>query len=192
MYFFNNRQQSIKVLIMSIACTILVACATPKPKVEEPVITLPIRITERGVEITIPDQVLFEVGKAEVNQEKALPYFKQLVYLMGKSDKNILVEGHTDSQGQEAANQILSEKRSQAVFDSLVALGAPKDRMQMKGMAARVPVAPNDVASGRRLNRRTEIIFLGESQAKLIKGEPVGTFEHAAARVRRILEEATE
>ena len=64
--------------------------------------------------------------------------------------------------------------------------------MQMKGMAARVPVAPNDVASGRRLNRRTEIIFLGESQAKLIKGEPVGTFEHAAARVRRILEEATE
>ncbi len=192
MYFFNNRQQSIKVLIMSIACTILVACAAPKPKVEEPVITLPIRITERGVEITIPDQVLFEVGKAEVNQEKALPYFKQLVYLMGKSDKNILVEGHTDSQGQEAANQILSEKRSQAVFDSLVALGAPKDRMQMKGMAARVPVAPNDVASGRRLNRRTEIIFLGESQAKLIKGEPVGTFEHAAARVRRILEEATE
>lgn len=192
MYFSNNRQQSIKFLAIAALSALLMACASPPVKTEAPTITLPIRITERGVEVTIPDQVLFEVGKSEINQEKALPYFKQLVYLMSKSDKRILVEGHTDSQGQEAANQLLSERRSKAVFDALVELGAPKDRMEMKGMAARMPVAPNDIASGRRLNRRTEVIFLGESQAKLIKGEPAGTFEHAASRIKRILEEAAE
>lgn len=193
MFSFTIRPPLFKVLTVGAFSALLMACASPPPVKNEAVsVTLPIRMTERGVEVTIPDQVLFEVGKADINQEKALPYFKQLVYLMNKSDKNILVEGHTDSQGQEAANQLLSEKRSKAVFDALVELGAPQERMQMKGMAARMPVAPNDIASGRRLNRRTEIIFLDESQAQLIKGEPAGSFEHAASRIKRILEEATE
>ena len=167
MYFFNNRQQSIKVLIMSIACTILVACAAPKPKVEEPVITLPIRITERGVEITIPDQVLFEVGKAEVNQEKALPYFKQLVYLMGKSDKNILVEGHTDSQqlldngSVLEDNWDLSVKRATTVVRILQdTYGLDPKRMTAAGRGEYAPLVENDSAANRAKNRRTRIVIL--------------------------------
>jgi len=75
----------------------------------------------------------------------------------------IQVEGHTDNQGYAAYNQTLSEKRSAAVVEALVAQGVARERMQGKGFGASRPVASNETAEGQALNRRTEIKILSTS-----------------------------
>jgi len=67
------------------------------------------------------------------------------------------VEGHTDSRGTEAYNQALSERRVRAVIDYLTAKGIEKRRLVAKAHGERRPVASNDTARGRQLNRRVEL-----------------------------------
>ena len=76
----------------------------------------------------------------------------------------ILVGGHTDSVGDEAANQALSEARAQAVADWLVGNGSVEAaRLEVDGYGETIPIALNETASGeddpegRRLNRRVVI-----------------------------------
>ena len=57
--------------------------------------------------------------------------------------QRIVVEGHTDSQGQAAANQALSQRRADAVRDALAAAGVPSARIQSTGVGAARPVADN-------------------------------------------------
>ena len=66
------------------------------------------------------------------------------------------VEGHTDAEGIPERNQPLSERRAQAVVDSLIAAGVPADRLSSVGYAAERPVATNETAAGRAKNRRIE------------------------------------
>ena len=70
----------------------------------------------------------------------------------------VQVVGHTDSQGDDAANQSLSERRAQQVRASLVAAGLERSRVTAQGMGKRQPVADNASASGRARNRRVEIV----------------------------------
>jgi outer membrane protein OmpA-like peptidoglycan-associated protein len=65
-----------------------------------------------------------------------------------------LIEGHTDSIGTEAYNLALSDRRAKAVFDYLTSRGVSPDRLKSKGFGESQPVAPNDTAEGRQLNRR--------------------------------------
>ena len=64
------------------------------------------------------------------------------------------VQGHTDAQGTEAANQALSQARAAAVKDMLTSLGVAADRIGAKGFGSSVPVADNNTAEGRARNRR--------------------------------------
>jgi len=69
---------------------------------------------------------------------------------------DIVVEGHTDSVGRAASNQALSEARANAVAAYLVGEGVEKARISAVGYGEAKPVASNDTARGRRLNRRIE------------------------------------
>ena len=66
------------------------------------------------------------------------------------------VAGHTDSDGDEASNQNLSERRAQSVVDWLVANGIDRRRLDPVGCGSRDPVASNTTAEGKQKNRRTE------------------------------------
>jgi flagellar motor protein MotB len=168
--------------------SLLISCAAPPPAL--PAIVIPINQSERGVELILPDHVLFQVGKASLNLELSAPYLDRMAYLiLTKSTKPVIVEGHTDSTGAAGFNQKLSQERSKVVFDALIDRKVPIERMTSTGLASARPVAPNDVDAGRRLNRRTEIILLEETTENLLRGEPKNSFEEAAARVKRILEE---
>ncbi len=68
----------------------------------------------------------------------------------------VAVEGFTDSQGDAAANQRLSEARAQAVVDYLVSQGVSPDVLRASGNGESRPVASNDTAEGRARNRRIE------------------------------------
>ncbi|MBD8604711.1 MULTISPECIES: OmpA family protein [unclassified Pseudomonas] len=70
------------------------------------------------------------------------------------------VSGHTDSVGKDAYNQRLSEQRAKAVTDYLVSGGVPRASVvSVKGVGEAQPVADNNTADGRAMNRRTEILI---------------------------------
>jgi OOP family OmpA-OmpF porin len=70
----------------------------------------------------------------------------------------IEIAGHTDSDGEDAANQTLSERRAQAVLDYFVKAGLPADRFTAIGYGSTKPVASNDTDDGRAQNRRIEFL----------------------------------
>lgn len=200
MYRFNAQSAPRCALAFLLSTSLLAGCATeppaaPPPPVivatpaPQPAVTLPIKQGARGVEITLPDSVLFDSGKAELKNDLAAPYLDRLAGLLKtKTEKSVSVEGHTDSQGAVAINQKLSEQRAAAVAAALESRGISAARIERKGFAASSPVAPNDVEAGRRLNRRAEIVILGETVENITRGEPANSFEDAVARVKAALE----
>jgi outer membrane protein OmpA-like peptidoglycan-associated protein len=74
------------------------------------------------------------------------------------ADRDISIEGFTDSSGSDELNQELSQKRAEAVRTYLMERGISADRMQAVGHGEESPLAPNDTAEGRASNRRVEIV----------------------------------
>ncbi len=185
--------------IAALTFAILAGCASapePKPAAAAPVavrpaVVLPIAQIDRGVQIVLPDNVLFQSGKAELNESESAAYLDRIaVLLTTKTVKRIAVEGHTDNVGSAALNQRLSEQRADAVANALITRAVPSERISRRGLSFTQPVAPNDVDAGRRLNRRTELIVLDETVENITRGEPANAFEDAAARVKAALEAA--
>lgn len=116
------------------------------------------RKTERGLVITLGD-VLFNTNQAQLksggmhNVQKLADFLKQ--YPQHKAS----VEGHTDSSGSDSHNQELSERRAYSVRTALIDNGIGSDRVTMRGYGEAYPIAGNDTAAGRQLNRRVEIIL---------------------------------
>jgi outer membrane protein OmpA-like peptidoglycan-associated protein len=100
--------------------------------------------------------VKFETGKAILKPESSKILSDIADILLRYPDYNLRVEGHTDSQGKDAANQTLSEKRAQACADFLTAKGIAKPRLSAQGFGETKPVADNKTAAGRTKNRRVE------------------------------------
>jgi len=82
-------------------------------------------------------------------------------FLKSYPESKVLTRGHTDSTGKAAANQALSEKRAQKVREYLVAYrNVSPGRVTAEGVGSSQPVATNDSAAGRALNRRVELFVL--------------------------------
>lgn len=80
---------------------------------------------------------------------------------LGEFDQTIIeVAGHTDSVGNAAYNQKLSEQRAQAVADYLVSRGVNRERLMITGAGANHPIASNATEAGRAENRRVEITLV--------------------------------
>jgi len=113
----------------------------------------------RGMVITLSGSVLFASGKSELLPSAQAKLNEVARALSEQSkDSQIVVEGHTDSQGKETFNLDLSQRRAQAVRDYLVSHGVPEDRVRAQGLGFRQPVADNKTAEGRANNRRVEIV----------------------------------
>jgi outer membrane protein OmpA-like peptidoglycan-associated protein len=117
--------------------------------------------TERGMVVTIGD-VLFATDRAELNANGVATVRKLAEVMQQNPGRTVLVEGFTDSTGSTAHNQDLSERRAQAVAQALTGLGVPRERVAMRGYGEAYPVASNDNASNRQLNRRVEIVLSNE------------------------------
>jgi OOP family OmpA-OmpF porin len=100
----------------------------------------------------------FDTGKATIlpDSENILGQIVKL--LQDDASLKLRVEGHTDSQGNAAANQTLSEKRAQAVVTWLTGKGVSAARLTAKGFGATKPVADNGTEDGRAKNRRVELV----------------------------------
>jgi outer membrane protein OmpA-like peptidoglycan-associated protein len=127
--------------------------------------------TARGMVITLGD-VLFSVNKAELSSGGVRNVQKLADFLNQYPQRKVLIEGHTDSTGSLSINQPLSERRADAVRTALVGMGISGDRIQTRGYADAHPVASNNTAAGRQLNRRVEII-LSDDNGNIVPREAV-------------------
>ncbi|WP_301921680.1 OmpA family protein [Ferruginibacter sp.] len=103
------------------------------------------------------DNCTFETGKATLQPEAYKVVDELVEYLKRKEDEKIEVGGHTDNVGKPEANMILSTNRANTVRAYLLTKGIAPDRVTSKGYGITVPIAENDTAEGRALNRRTEV-----------------------------------
>jgi len=117
--------------------------------------------TDRGMVVTIGD-VLFATDRAELNANGMATVRKLAEIMMQNPDRTVMVEGFTDSTGSAAHNKDLSERRAASVAQALASLGVPRERIGMRGYGEAFPVASNDTASNRQLNRRVEIVLSNE------------------------------
>ena len=118
--------------------------------------------TERGMIITIGD-VLFATNQATLTPAGQATVRKLAEVLMQNPNRTVLVEGFTDSTGGTAYNQQLSERRANSVRAALTQMGVSADRVAMRGYGEAFPVAPNDTAGNKQLNRRVEIVLSNEN-----------------------------
>lgn len=114
--------------------------------------------TARGMVITLGD-VLFAVNQAQLAEGGVRNVQKVADFLNQYPERKVLIEGHTDSTGSRSINQPLSERRADAVRSAVVNMGIGGDRIETRGYAEAYPVASNDSAAGRQMNRRVEIIL---------------------------------
>ncbi|MBN1385100.1 MAG: OmpA family protein [Elusimicrobia bacterium] len=116
---------------------------------------------KRGLVVNLASSVLFDSGKAQL-KPAAHSMLNEVVKLMQEyPDNQVSIEGHTDSRGSKAYNKNLSEKRAQAVYDILVSkYGVDSRRLRAVGYGEENPLASNKTDSGRKQNRRVEIIIL--------------------------------
>lgn len=101
--------------------------------------------------------VQFDSGSANL-KNTSFADLNKLVTILNKN-KNIKIEvgGHTDSVGELALNNSLSQKRAQSVATYLTGKGIAKNRLTSKGYGPAKPVAPNTTIAGRQANRRVEV-----------------------------------
>ncbi len=130
---------------------------------------LPTQETPRGLVVRMAD-VLFDLGKYTLKQDAQLALAKLAGIVISHPGLNLQVEGYTDITGSVEFNQKLSEQRANTVRDFLAKQGIDPQTMTALGYGPQYPVASNDTAAGRKLNRRVELVVSGE-----VIGVKIGT-----------------
>jgi OmpA-OmpF porin, OOP family len=85
-----------------------------------------------------------------------------VIFLNENPGIHVAIHGHTDNVGGAEYNKELSERRAKSVYDYLITLGIQSGRMSYAGFGFETPVATNDTAEGRALNRRTEFVIVSK------------------------------
>lgn len=101
--------------------------------------------------------ILFDYDKWSFKKESYAVLVPMTTILKEYPDADFTIEGHTDSDGSDAYNQVLSEKRANAVRDYFVTNGINPNRLTTKAFGESIPVDTNATAAGKANNRRTEV-----------------------------------
>ena len=121
-----------------------------------------VQITNTGdrLIVTLPQDILFATDSFAVRQSLRDDLASVAQSLQRYPGSTVQVIGHTDSDGDAAYNQQLSERRATAVSEVLLQNGVPYSRIQSFGRGESQPVATNLNAAGKAQNRRVEIVIL--------------------------------
>lgn len=103
--------------------------------------------------------ILFDSGSANI-QARSMGIIRQISQVLQQDPAmKLLIIGHTDSDGDDAANMALSKKRADAVKNTLINIyNVTSDRLQTNGKGESEPVADNNSTDGKAQNRRVEFI----------------------------------
>jgi outer membrane protein OmpA-like peptidoglycan-associated protein len=126
-----------------------------------------------GIKITFDSGILFDVNKADL-QSAAQENLTQLSAILKKyEDTNILIEGHTDSDGSDEHNMQLSERRASSVSSYLGGHEVSTARMSIVGYGEAQPLAENTTMEGKQANRRVEIAIMANDKLKKVAEDKV-------------------
>jgi outer membrane protein OmpA-like peptidoglycan-associated protein len=118
-----------------------------------------VKETERGTVLTLPETLWAGVRAADLSP-KASALIEPLAALLANNpDYRVVIEAYTDSKGDQAALQKLTQDRADTLAAQLSGGGVEGARIQAAGMGAANPLAPNTTLNGRARNRRVEIIL---------------------------------
>lgn len=126
--------------------------------------SLSARRDERGEVMTLSGDV-FAPGQARLRAEARANLARVVAFVQGAPDAMVRIEGHTDSRGSDNLNQVLSQRRAEAVRDALIEEGIAGARLQAVGLGENQPVADNASEQGRARNRRVDVVLLARPQA---------------------------
>ncbi|NJN25773.1 MAG: OmpA family protein [Cyclobacteriaceae bacterium] len=119
-----------------------------------------------GIKITFDSGLMFDVDSYNLSPATAGNLAQLSETLKKYDDTNILIEGHTDSSGSDEYNQTLSEKRADAVANSLKAYGIAGNRITSTGYGEQQPVADNSTVAGKQQNRRVDVAVYANKKMK--------------------------
>jgi outer membrane protein OmpA-like peptidoglycan-associated protein len=122
----------------------------------------------------MPD-VLFDTAKYNLKPVARERLARIAGIILAYPDLKLDIEGHTDNVGTEEYNQVLSEKRAGSVRDYLLQSGVSLNSVYARGLGENDPVGDNTTASGRKLNRRVDMIVSGDVIGTKIGGEDAST-----------------
>lgn len=126
------------------------------------------RQTPRGMVVTLGD-VLFDTGQSSMLAGGDHNLAKLAEFFTRNPLRRAMIEGYTDNVGTTASNYELADRRANTVMVTLVRMGVPSDRLQTHAYGEESPVANNDTAAGRQMNRRVEIVFAQLSDEVTVK-----------------------
>lgn len=110
-----------------------------------------------GIQVTFESGLLFDFDSDRIRPDAAANFQELARSLKKFGNSNLLIVGHTDSQGDDAYNMGLSQRRANAASAYLQSQGVPASRISTSGRGESEPVATNDTEAGRQLNRRVEV-----------------------------------
>lgn len=133
--------------------------------------TATVKITQRGIEISLGDRTLFDLGKAELKDE-AKNILKIVYDKLKGMENDIIIEGHTDNvpinTTRFPSNWELSTTRATNVLRFLLSQdNSLRGRISAAGYAETKPLTSNETNGGRRKNRRVDIVILESSDNKI-------------------------
>jgi OOP family OmpA-OmpF porin len=112
--------------------------------------------------VTLQADTLFDFDKSAIKPEGQAVLNKLATQIKGIQLEVIIAVGNTDSIGTDAYNQLLGQRRAQAVKTALVSRGIPAAKIYTESKGKRDPVASNATAEGRAQNRRVDIEVVGK------------------------------
>lgn len=123
--------------------------------------------TPRGLRIDIKDSFLFNPGSVKIANTEGFDTLEQIAPILLQSGQSIEIEGHTDNAPIKnksfPSNWELSAIRATTVLNVFAQKGIGEDRLSASGFGASRPIASNDTAEGKSLNRRVSIVILRDS-----------------------------
>jgi OmpA family/FecR protein len=153
-----------------------------------PVVALPGKLVQADIandRIVLLQPLRFSSGTAELDPT-ASAIVDELAQLLQAqpSFTRIVIEGHTDNQGDDTSNTLLSKARADAILQRLVTKGVSASRLTTRGYGSASPLVGNDTAAGRDRNRRVEILVLEVAGKGTARAAPVAEVAAALNVVR--------
>ena len=119
-----------------------------------------------GIKITFDSGILFAYNSANLESEARRNLTSLATILNKYDDTDILLEGHTDSDGAADYNLGLSRQRAQSVNDFLAGLEVLGSRFTVKGYGEEQPISTNETSEGKSQNRRVEVAIMANDDLK--------------------------
>ncbi len=115
-----------------------------------------------GIVVTFDSGILFDYDRSDLRSASRANLQELADNLREYGRTDVLIIGHTDSDGSDAYNQSLSERRARSAAAYLEQLGVAGERISTRGMGENDPVSTNETAEGKQLNRRVEVVIYAD------------------------------